>query len=149
MGRGRGGYVSYQTTYKDSAGKTVDDYGVIFVAERYIDMGYESVFRRKHEPDRFFDLTIKSSDDKNFIKNIEVKKITSNNPSKIATRIKDANGQFPDGKVDTIALYLEKMKNTKTARDFVKSGFNEAKRKGYVKGKIEFWFSDKTRLILE
>ena len=42
MGRGRGGYTEKQTSYKDSGGHKVTDPGAIFVAERYIDQGYEA-----------------------------------------------------------------------------------------------------------
>ena len=42
MGRGRGGYTEKQTSYKDSGGHKVTDSGAIFVAERYIDQGYEA-----------------------------------------------------------------------------------------------------------
>ena len=45
MGRGQGGYTEKQTTYKDSGGHKVTDQGAVFVAERYIDQGYEAVFR--------------------------------------------------------------------------------------------------------
>ncbi len=48
MGRGRGGYTGKQVTYRDSGGHKVKDPGSIFVGERYIDMGYEVVFRREH-----------------------------------------------------------------------------------------------------
>ena len=48
MGRGRGGYTGYETCYKDSGGHKVTDKGSIFVAERYIDQGYEAVFKQKH-----------------------------------------------------------------------------------------------------
>ena len=71
MGRGRGGYTSYESGYRDSGGNKVADKGSIFVAERYIDQGYESVFRREHQPNKSYDLTIKSSDDSTFVKNIE------------------------------------------------------------------------------
>ena len=40
MGRGKGGYTQIQTNYKDSGGRKVTDSGTIFVAERYIDMGF-------------------------------------------------------------------------------------------------------------
>ena len=75
MGRGRGGYTQKQIWYLDSGGNKVTDRGAIFVAELYMDMGYESVFRREHTPDKNYDLTIKSSDDLSFIKNIEVKQL--------------------------------------------------------------------------
>ena len=72
MGRGRGGYTSIQSTYKDSGGRKVTDSGTIFVAERYIDMGYEAVFRQRHDEknEKTYDLSIKTSNDEDFIKNI-------------------------------------------------------------------------------
>lgn len=54
MGRGRGGYTKKQPSYRDSGGHKVTDKGAIFVAERYMDEGYEAVFRRKHDPDKGF-----------------------------------------------------------------------------------------------
>ena len=90
MGKGHGGYTEYQPSYKDSGGFKVIDRGTIFVAERYIDQGYESVFRRRRE-DRSFDLTIKTSDDTQFVKNIEVKSVSGNNPSQNATQIEKSS----------------------------------------------------------
>ena len=142
MGRGRGGYTEKQPSYKDSGGHKVTDKGAIFVAERYMDQGYEAVFRRRHDPDRGYDLTIKTSDDENFVKNIEVKAITSNNPSKISTRIGEAAGQISKG--DTVAIFLPNHRNSQTGRALAEAGIAEARRKGYVKGPIEIWFSDKT-----
>ena len=49
MGRGKGGYTTIQTNYKDSGGRKVTDKGTIFVAERYIDLGYEVVFRQRQD----------------------------------------------------------------------------------------------------
>lgn len=142
MGRGRGGYTEKQVSYKNSGGHKVTDSGAIFVAERYIDMGYEAVFRQEHPPNRAYDLSIKSSDDTSFIKNIEVKQISSSNPSKIATNIAKANKQISDG--DTIALYMSKHNNSETGRKFVEAGIAEARRKGLIHGPIEVWFKDKT-----
>ena len=67
MGRGRGGYTEYQESYVDSKKKKVIDRGAIFVAERYMDLGYESVFRGQKEG-KSLDLTIKTSDDTQFVK---------------------------------------------------------------------------------
>lgn len=143
MGRGHGGYTEAQPSYKDSGGRKVTDNGAIFVAERYMELGYESVFRRRKE-DKTFDLTIKTSDDTQYIKNIEVKKISSNNPSQIAKELKNAYGQIGDG--DTVALYLPNRRNCKEDNDFVKAGIEEARRKGYIRGPIEAWYSDKTKV---
>ena len=144
MGRGRGGYTQKQLHYKYSEGKKVTDPGAIFVAERYMDAGYEAVFRQTHAPQKTYDLTIKSSDDIEYIKNIEVKQVTSSNPSKIATNIKKANQQISDG--DTIAIYLPNHKNDEDGRSFAEEGLSEARRKGWIKGPVEVWFSDKTKI---
>ena len=69
MGRGKGGYTTIQTNYKDSGGRKVTDKGTIFVAERYI---------------------IKTSDDKDFVKDIEVKKTTTTKSSQLAKNIIEA-----------------------------------------------------------
>ena len=145
MGRGRGGYTQKQPSYKDSGGYKVTDKNAVFVGERYMDMGYEVVFRRDHAPERGCDLTIKTCDDIEPVKNIEVKGITSNNASKISTRIGEAAGQIQNG--DTVAIYLPKQRNTETGRKFAEAGIAEARRKGYIKGPIEVWFSDKTFVV--
>ena len=148
MGRGRGGYSQIETGYKDSGGHKVRDNNSIFVAERYIDLGYEVVFRREHQPDKSYDLTIKTSDDLSFVKNIEVKGITSRNPSVMAKRIGNAFEQFPPGREDTVAIYLPNHRNNASGMTFARAGFEEAVRKGYVKGSVEIWFSDKTKITL-
>lgn len=147
MGRGKGGYTKIQVWYKDSGGRKVTDRGAIFVAERYMDQGFEVVFRRHHSG-RSYDLSIKSSDDRTFIKNIEVKKITSPSTSKIASRIKEGFSQFEAEKPDTVAIYLVNYPNCKESREFAYRGFNEAKRKGFIIGHVEIWFKDKTKMIL-
>ena len=144
MGRGRGGYTEKQKSYKDSGGQKVNDKNAIFVGERYIELGYETVFRRRHDPDKGYDLTIKTSDDSHFIKNIEVKGVTSSSPSKIASNIKKANEQINAG--DTIAIYLPNHINNEEGRQFARQGIAEAARKGLIKGPIEVWFSDKTKI---
>ena len=149
MGRGKGGYTSIQSSYRDSGGRKVTDSGTIFVAERYIDMGYESVFRQRHDEinAKTYDLTIKTSNDKDFVKNIEVKQTTSENPSQLARNIKEGFVQVGDG--GTVAIYLpHRNKAEKTTIDFINQGYQEAKRKGNVKGSVEVWFDDKTRMIL-
>lgn len=145
MGRGRGGYTEKQNGYKDSGGHKVSDTGAIWIAERYIDMGYESVFRQQHpERGKQFDLTIKTADDRTPVKNIEVKKVTTLNTSNIAKNIKTASKQISSD--DTVALYMEGRTNTADNRSFVSKGIDEARRKGYIKGPVEVWFSDKTRI---
>lgn len=148
MGRGNGGYTEKQNGYKDSGGHKVTDSGAVWIAERYIDMGYESVFRQQHpERGKQFDLTIKTANDESYVKNIEVKKVTTLNGSNIAKNIKYASRQISEG--DTVALYFEGRNNTAQNRDFISNGIAEARRKGYIKGPIEVWFSDKTRIIYQ
>lgn len=140
MGRGHGGYTEIQDWYKDSGGKKVIDKGSIFVAEQYIRQGYESVFRQQHDY-RTLDLTIKTSDDKEYIKNIEVKSVHGNNASQIASQIDKARGQIREG--DTVAIYLPNRCYSQENIDFAKKGVDEARRKGFIKGPIEVWFADK------
>ncbi|MGM9570109.1 MAG: hypothetical protein ACI3XC_08510 [Phascolarctobacterium sp.] len=148
MGRGRGGYTTVQPSYKDSGGKVVKDAGAIFVAERYIEMGYESVFRRVKPPAKTYDLTIKSSNDEDFIKNIEVKRVTSSNPSKLATEIKHGMKQLPNDGKGTVAIYLPNHTNNSEGVIHARKGFEEALRKGWINGHVEVWFNDKTKLEL-
>ena len=144
MGRGAGGYTEKQVVYRDSGGHEVTDSGSIFVAERYIDQGYEAVFRQEHGGQKNYDLTIKTSDDSKLVKNVEVKQVTSKNPSQLAKNIKEGFVQV--GKDGTVAVYLPHRTNCKSALDDVKQGVDEAKRKGWVKGPIEIWFKDKTKV---
>lgn len=81
-----------------------------------------------------------------FVKNIEVKATTSNNPSQLAKNIKEGFEQV--GKDGTVAIYLPGKANNGSNREFVQKGYDEAVRKGHVIGKVEVWFSDKTKLEL-
>ena len=146
MGRGRGGYTEKQATYRNSGGHKVTDTGSIFVAERDIDQGFEVVFRQEHANQKTFDLTIKTSDDTKIIKNIEVKKTTSRNPSQIAKNIKEGFEQV--GKDGTVAIFLPNRSNCVSSNEFARAGFAEAQRKGWVAGKVEVWFSDRTKIDL-
>jgi len=151
MGKGRGGYTAHEIYYRDSGGHKVTDPGAIFIAERYIDKGYEVVFRqeKRDSHNKMYDLTIKTSDDKEFIKNIEVKRVTSTNPSQIAQNIEKANKQF-DGKTGNnhVAIYLPNQKNDAQGRNLAMLGFAEAERKNYSKCPVEIWFSDHTCITL-
>lgn len=149
MGRGRGGYTGYEACYKDSGGYKVTDKGTIFVAERYIDQGYEVVFKQKHQPSKTCDLLVKTSEDSNIVKYIEVKRVTSENSSKLATNIGDAFTHFSAGYEGTAGIYLPYRRNNETGRRFAMEGFAEAKRKGWVTGTVEIWFSDKTKIVLK
>ena len=143
MGKGHGGYTEIKAYYVDSKNQKVIDKGTIFVAERYIDMGYESVFRGRRN-DKSLDLTIKTSDDTQFVKNIEVKMVSSDKASQISTQIERARSQIKDG--DTVAIYLPNFINDSRGLEHAKTGIDEARRKGYIKGPIEVWFSDKTKV---
>lgn len=150
MGRGRGGYTEAQPFYRDSGGAKVTDRGAIFVAERYIDLGYEVVFRREHQDEKSYDLTVKTSDDQDFVKNIEVKRVTSNNPSKFATNIQHAFEQVPsDG---TAVIILPNYTSTSTqGLSLMRDGFAEASRKGWIPESchVEVWFKDGKCIMLK
>lgn len=146
MGRGAGGYTEKQISYKDSGGHKVTDSGAIFVGERYMEMGYETVFRQEHQDQKNYDLTIKTSDDTEFVKNIEVKKTTSKNPSQMAKNIKEGFEQV--GKGGTVAVYLPNRTKCDSAINFAKAAYAEAKRKGWINGSVEVWFKDKNKIDL-
>ena len=150
MGRGKGGYTAIQTNYKDSGGRKVTDQGSIFVAERYIDMGYEVIFRQRHDEidKKTFDLTIKTSDDKDFVKDIEVKKTTTTKSSQLAKNIIEAFDQV--GKNGTVAVYLpNRDKNSKEVINYLNAGYQEAKRKISFTGEVEVWFDDKSEIVMK
>ena len=144
MGRGRGGYTEIQKDgYVDSGGNPVTDKGSIFVAERYIEAGYESVFRQTHDEipgQKAYDLTIKDSSDIEFIKNIEVKRTTSSKPSQMAKNIKEGFEQV--GEEGTVAVYLPNRVHDADTMNYINEAFAEAQRKGWIKGKVEVWLSD-------
>ena len=73
-----------------------------------------------------------------------MKGVTSSSPSQIARNIDRARGQIKDG--DTVAIYLPNHKNDEAGRAFAAEGVAEARRKGFVKGPIEIWFSNKTKI---
>ncbi len=148
MGRGRGGYTEKQVFYKDTAGRKVTDKGSIFVAERYIDLGLEPVFRcvKSELQLKQYDLTIKTNDDLNYLQNIEVKQTTSPNPSAIAKNIQKGFKQFRFYDNATVAIYLPNHINNDIGRRHAQAGFDEAVRKGHVLGHVEVWFSDKSKI---
>ena len=81
------------------------------------------------------------------MKNIEVKRTTSKNPSQLANNIKEGFEQVGDG--GTVAIYLPgRSKSSQSTIEFINNGYQEAVRKGNVKGPVEVWFDDKTRIIL-
>lgn len=61
----------------------------------------------------------------------------------LAKNIHKASSQLDEG--GTVALYFEGRKSTAANKDFVRKGIEEARRKGYIKGPVEVWFSDKTK----
>ena len=46
-----------------------------------------------------------------------------------------------------MAIYLSKKKRSKEGEKFAKEGFTEARRKGWVIGKVEVWFFDAKSII--
>ena len=147
MGRGRGGYTEKQVFYKDTAGRKVIDRGAIFIAERYMDLGFEPVFRCEKVREPQYDLTIKTSDDLVYVGNIEVKRTTSPSPSQMAKNIKKGFTQFKYHDNATVAIYLPQYdSNSVEGRKYAQAGFDEAARKGHVLGHVEVWFSDKKKI---
>ncbi len=47
---------------------------------------------------------------------------------------------------DTIAIFLPNHRNSESGRAFAEEGIAEARRKGWIKGPIEVWFSNKTKI---
>ena len=104
------------------------------------------MFRQSESEGKHYDLTIKDSNDVEFIKNIEVKKVTSENPSQIAKNIEKAFRQLEGAPNGTVALFFEHHTNTQEIRDVIRKGYEEAMRKNNVKGPVEIWFKDKTSI---
>ena len=143
MGRGKGGYTALEVSYRDSGGFKVKDDGSIFVGERYMDLGYEVVFRQRHNR-KTYDLTIKTSDDIGYIKNIEVKRTTSTKPSRMAKNMEQGFKQV--GKGGTVAIYLPHQTQCSLALKRINEAIDEARRKRWIKGPVEIWFKDKTKI---
>lgn len=142
MGRGNGGYVEKQDFYRDTAGRKVIDKGAIAVAEAYIDQGKEVVFRRVHEPDQFYDLTIKDPETEEYIKDIEVKTFYSFKANTISAKIENATSQLASSKNPVITLYLPTVTNEIEARCKLHDGIIAAMK--HIQSDVEVLMGDKT-----
>ena len=131
--------------YKDSDDDKVTENNAIEVADYYIDWGMYVVFlhekpeEKKGRPDLLVDYK--------FL--VEVKGIFSTKANKISNRINEAFGQIedewsrypedkpkPPGKV----IILSRHETFEIGFRAFCEGYKEAKRKGFIRGEVEFWF---------
>lgn len=73
--------------------------------------------------------------------------VPSNNPSQLVKNIKEGFEQVGDG--GTVAIYVpNRDRKSQDTINFINSGYQEASRKGNVRGFVEVWFDDKVRIEL-
>ena len=124
--------------YYDTGGHKVKDPNAIAVAEYYINKGeYVAFLQEKPNVQQRADLSVEGV-------HVEVKGMSSLNPSKVANRIDEAfeqvdadNYRYPisthrPGRV----VILSKYPSLEVAKDVVTKGFEEAKRKNFVSGEV-------------
>ena len=130
--------------YKDSHDDKVTDKNAIEVADYYMSLGMYVVFlHEKPEEGGRPDLLV----DYKFL--VEVKGIFSTKANKISNRINEAFGQIedewsrypeekpkPPGKV----IILSRHETFEIGFRAFCEGYKEAKRKGFIRGEVEFWF---------
>ena len=136
--------------YKDSEGDKVIDKNAIIAAEYYIDLGMYVVFLHEDEISRP-DLLV----DFEFL--VEIKGLTSPNPSQISKQIRKASQQiekehskYPEeerlpAKIVLISLHTD----FEVGFHAITEGYKEAKRKDYVHFKTELWINGEIHILGE
>lgn len=147
-----GGYGAKSTRskgshYQDTAGLKVDDSAVIEVAEYFINKGLYVAFLHPNGKDPRADLSVEG-------RHIEVKGLKTLSPNTIEPRISHAFEQvhgddkrYPpetwrEGKVVLLSQHDSKIP-VETILHAMQEGYNIAKRKGNVTGKVELWIRGK------
>ena len=136
--------------YEDINGHKIDDKGTIAVAEWYMGQGFNVIFQPEQSGERGvkgFDLTLRTSENKEFIRDIEVKRITSVTEENVTKHIKEGFQQVQDG--GTVTIYLPRNRQDQRIIRKLQHGFEEANRLGLVKGHVEAFFSDGSRMELK
>ena len=129
--------------YYDTGGHKVTDKNAIEVAEHYINEGKYVAFLQEKPPGNRADLSVEGQ-------HVEVKGLTTLNSNTVATKLKHAFTQIhgdddhypPDVHREGKVILLSQHNRNISAEQILHAmnkGFLEAKRKGYVTGKLEVW----------
>ena len=135
--------------YYDTGGHKVKDKNSIEVAEYYINKGKRVAFLQEKPPEKRPDLLV----DNNLL--VEVKGISSTNPSQISKQLEKASKQIDkelskysaDKKVGAKIIIVSRHSNFEDDYNAVCEGYKEAKRKGEVGFKVEFWHDGKIYIL--
>ena len=130
--------------YTDTGGHKVTDKNAIEVAEHYISEGKYVAFLQEKPPDKRADLSVEGI-------HVEVKGMTSLKPNKFTNNIREAFEQIEadlsryskDRRKPGKVVILSKHEDFQEAYKAAKQGYADAKRRGYVKGTVEFWHDGK------
>ena len=130
--------------YRDTGGHKVTDKNSIEVAEHYISEGKYVAFLQQKPPDKRADLSVEGV-------HVEVKGMISVKPNKFTNNIREAFEQIEadlsryskDRRKPGKVVILSKHENFQEAYQAAKQGYADAKRRGYVKGTVEFWHNGK------
>lgn len=134
--------------YYDTGGHKVKDKNAIEVAEYYIEKGKRVAFLQEKPLDKRADLSVEGV-------HVEVKGMTSLKPNKFKNNIREAFEQIEadlsryskDKRKPGKVIILSKHENFEEAYKTAREGYKEAKRQGYVKGKVEFWHDGKIYIL--
>ena len=134
--------------YYDTEKNKVTDKNAMEAATFYIEWGMYVKFLPEKASDLFVDFK--------FL--VEVKGISSTKPNKIANRINEAFEQIeaelarypedkpkPPGKV----VILSRHASFEVGFHAFCEGYKEAKRKGFIRGEVEFWFNGEIHTFKE
>lgn len=127
--------------YRDTGGHKVKDKNTMEVAEHYMNEGKYVAFLQEKPPDKNADLSVEGI-------HIEVKGMSSTKSNKVRNNIQEAFEQIEEslshypqdkrkpGKV----IILSRHDNFEEGYKAACEGYRDAKRLGYVKGSVEFWY---------
>ena len=134
----------------DTDGNKVKDKNAIEVAEYYLGMGLYVAFLPERPPEKSPDLLV------DFEFRAEVKGMSSIKPNKISNAIKEAFEQiadewtrYPDDKPKPLgkAIILSRHDSFEIGFQAFLDGCKDAKRRGYIHGKVEFWFKGEIHIL--
>ena len=134
--------------YRDTGGHKVTDKNAIEVAEHYMSEGKYVAFLKQNPPDKRADLSVEGI-------HIEVKGMTSTKTNKMYNNIREAFEQIEadlsryskDRRKPGKVIILSKHDNFEEGYRAACEGYKEAKRRGAVKGTVEFWYHGKIYVL--
>lgn len=134
--------------YYDTGNHKVTDKNAIEVAEHYINEGKRVAFLQEKPPEKRADLSVEGV-------HIEVKGMISIKPNKFTNNIREAFEQIEadlsryskDERKSGKVVILSKHENFDEGYKAAFEGYQNAKRRGYVKGTVEFWHDGKIYVL--